>query len=69
VVAKESITDNLKITNVVEAALVELVSLEQEIRRVEVEVKDLVSSVVRKVITKQPVPRTQNRKPSLPSSS
>ena len=70
VVVKESIKEDLnKITNVVEVALVELVLLEQEIRQVEVEVKDLVSFVVRKAITRQPVPRTQNRKQSLLSNS
>jgi hypothetical protein len=62
-------TEASKIIREEVAAPVELVSLEPVTRQVRVVARGPASSVVRKAITRLPVPRTQNRKPNLLSRS
>ena len=68
-VVKESIKAMTEITSAVEATCAEAVVVLEAIRQAKVMLEENVSSVVRKAITRQLVPRTQNRKRSLPSSS
>jgi hypothetical protein len=67
VVVEEWIKATTEITNAVEATCAEAV--EEVIMARARMPEENVSSVVRKAITRQPVPRTQNRKRSLPSNS
>ena len=62
-------TEASKIIREEVAAPVELVSLEPVTRQARVVARGPASFVVRKAITRLPVPRIQNRKPNLPSRS